>query len=684
MLAYIHPTRCLFVLALFTFVSFFCLDVECQNIIPQSRIDLVDVEGSSLSLAKEPLLPEGSDWHSPDVLVLKSEKSSIIVDVITARAIQYLTLQADNNDIYLIEKSLDGQSWDVLWTTPVSRDGQGLRTRSRSLEKPTLVRYLRIRPVTASRNGDVFFSVARFHVFAEKPQVWPPMLDYSIPNSSPAFFPLLDQPTVNLIKWYLTTVILLLLLWCALAKKISETAAAQRTRRITVVTATILCCLVWPNCLNFHHSAMSHMWEFYHYYIGAKYAPELRYTNIYLCTAVADIEDGLIDQVRERNMMNLKTNVIGSSSQAIESPRDCTGSFSPQRWSDFRHDIQWFRINSGTLSRWNASQQDHGFNATPVWMIFGKTLSDIVSVSRVNIALLSFIDHFYLIAAATVIFYFFSFEAACAAICFFCLNPLAPFGYTGAAFLRYDWLFWVIVCVAALKRERHSLAGFALTYATLLRLFPGVVFIGLTLKVIIDLMLHRKSTVLKSYGMFVCGCVFACMTLIPLSIIVAGRNDIWFEFIENTRKHLGTDSTNFMGLPYLVSHYMHGHLQWYAQYGAITAFLILFVFAVAKANRLWVVAILSVGLLPFLTTLSNYYYIIFMLFGLIWPINSCISFSLLVLSWLSQIPFIVDEIEYRQYAAQTVLVLLFVCLITAAFVFSRIRNKEVSSEYLLE
>ena len=47
----------------------------------------------------------------------------------------------------------------------------------------------------------------------------------------------------------------------------------------------------WPNLLNFHYSDFVHRWEFFHYYMGGKYLPELGYTKLYACTAVVDAED---------------------------------------------------------------------------------------------------------------------------------------------------------------------------------------------------------------------------------------------------------------------------------------------------------------------------------------------------------------------------------------------------------
>lgn len=54
------------------------------------------------------------------------------------------------------------------------------------------------------------------------------------------------------------------------------------------------------------------------------------------------------------------------------------------------------------------------------------------------------------------------------------LGTQAPAGlaWTGGAFLRFDWLFLVVLAVALLRKGRAFGAGFALGWAGLLRVFP--------------------------------------------------------------------------------------------------------------------------------------------------------------------------------------------------------------------
>src|SRR6185369_15389521 len=107
-----------------------------------------------------------------------------------------------------------------------------------------------------------------------------------------------------------------------------------------------------------------HTSDFYHYYIGAKYFPELGYTRLYACSAEAEIADGRVEEVRGRQMRDLETNALVPAAEIAAHPDACPSRFSPERWENFRHDVRYFREAMGP-PLWLSSQLDHGFNATP-------------------------------------------------------------------------------------------------------------------------------------------------------------------------------------------------------------------------------------------------------------------------------------------------------------------------------
>ena len=62
---------------------------------------------------------------------------------------------------------------------------------------------------------------------------------------------------------------------------------------------------------------------------------------------------------------------------------------------------------------------------------------------------------------------------AVAAIFWGCQLP-AEYFWTGGAFMRQDWLFWLVLSACLVRKRFHALGGAAFAYSTLLRVFPGL------------------------------------------------------------------------------------------------------------------------------------------------------------------------------------------------------------------
>src|SRR4029079_6885873 len=100
--------------------------------------------------------------------------------------------------------------------------------------------------------------------------------------------------------------------------------AVDSGHRVTLALLGAFSFFAWWNLGHFHFDHYEHVWEHYHYYMGAKYAPELRYSRLYECTAVADSEDGFRARVKKRHMRDLAvTNELGPSDAILANPRLC-------------------------------------------------------------------------------------------------------------------------------------------------------------------------------------------------------------------------------------------------------------------------------------------------------------------------------------------------------------------------
>src|SRR5262249_1164755 len=117
-------------------------------------------------------------------------------------------------------------------------------------------------------------------------------------------------------------------------------------------------------------------WDLAHYYLGAKYFPELGYTRLYQASAVAEADAGFESEVAERRQRDRGTGKFANGADALIEADRYRGRFSPARWRAFVADVVTLR---GWLSpaRWAQSQMDHGYNGTPAWAIAASVLANL-------------------------------------------------------------------------------------------------------------------------------------------------------------------------------------------------------------------------------------------------------------------------------------------------------------------
>jgi hypothetical protein len=559
----------------------------------------------------------------------------IDADLRVERKLRYLVLQGDDNDAYVVEASTDGKLYRHIWTAPVSRAGQGLRTRFVDLRKPVTARHLRVRGL----GGDGHYSISEVRAYCEAPPEWPPKLDVPEPKRG---WHAIDNPMMVLIKGVTAGVGTLLLLWFMIAAYRRSESTLRRTRNVLLALVGIVSFFNWWNLGHFHFDHYVHIWEHYHYYIGAKYGPELRYSRLYECTAVADMRDGLGTRVRKRKMRDLATdNELKASTAIIEDPERCTKHFTEGRFTQFRRDIRFFR-GRFSRDRWDQSQGDHGYNATPVWAIAGRLIADQVDLSWRNVKALAWIDSLMLVAMWLAVLWAFGWQAACVALIYWGCNFPARFYWNGGSFLRYDWQLWMVLGLCLLRKRYNFGAGMALTYATLLRIFPGFLVAALVLKVLYRMLRERRFVLARAHAIFAAGCITAMAILIPASGWATGGLDAWGEFAHNSEKHLSTALTNNMGLKTVLGYdfgtrakltrdnklddpfarWKDARAHFYEQSKPVLiAIIVLFCFMLARAgdrSEDWEAACLGAGLIVIAVELTCYYYGFLLTYGLLW------------------------------------------------------------------
>src|SRR6185503_21170371 len=94
-----------------------------------------------------------------------------------------------------------------------------------------------------------------------------------------------------------------------------------------------------------------HNYEFFHYFVGSKYFPELGYTRLYECANVAEAEQGFRRRVELRKTRDLTKNELVLAKYVLEDPerfkKGFVRPFTPERWAAFKKDIAFFRDRAG-------------------------------------------------------------------------------------------------------------------------------------------------------------------------------------------------------------------------------------------------------------------------------------------------------------------------------------------------
>ncbi len=176
--------------------------------------------------------------------------------------------------------------------------------------------------------------------------------------------------------------------------------AAGPGRWLRVLSALGL--FAYFNFGSFHFQGIYvHLWDTLHHYLGAKYVDELGYDGLYECIAVADAEDPQLGpHAGQRVLTNLRTNGTTTAAEVIAHPERCRARFSAARWSAFKADVAFFRARFPPPD-WQHVTEDHGFNASPVWVLVAHPLAGEGPVTATRLGVLATLDPLLMLAAFT-------------------------------------------------------------------------------------------------------------------------------------------------------------------------------------------------------------------------------------------------------------------------------------------
>ncbi len=238
-------------------------------------------------------------------------------------------------------------------------------------------------------------------------------------------------------------------------------------------------------------------YDILHYYLNAKYSDELGYDMLYPAVIVADSLTVNRFQGRITKYRHAADHSYRNREQAIAMAPEIKGLFNGRRWKEFVSDYHFLqgRIRDGT---WKTILQDRGYNATPVWNMVGRTLSNLVPVEDLKI--LCLLDALLMIAMLVAVYWAFGAEALAFCLLFIGVSYSFRWPVVGWSVLRLDWMVALVSGAAFMKKERYKTAGILFGYATCMRIFPAVFMFGLVAKGIHGIVKNREIPVSRIWA----------------------------------------------------------------------------------------------------------------------------------------------------------------------------------------
>ncbi|HEX4381667.1 MAG TPA: hypothetical protein VH083_01915 [Myxococcales bacterium] len=209
-----------------------------------------------------------------------------------------------------------------------------------------------------------------------------------------------------------------------------------------------------------------HLWDQYHYFVGSKFFPELGYDGLYVATIQARREQ-LPELPPPARLRDLRTNALVSLAAAADHTREVRARFSDARWREFSADAARFYLRDDIFL-------DNGLKATPSHIQILRLFSRWLPFRTRSMYLLALLDFVLLALSAYVIHRAFGLEALAGVALTFGIGFCSRYYWVGGAFLRQDWLAALILAAASLRSGRNKLAGAAVAYASVVRIFPAI------------------------------------------------------------------------------------------------------------------------------------------------------------------------------------------------------------------
>ena len=555
---------------------------------------------------------EGDEWLTDVTSRFLSARSFVEYDLGGERPLRCALAQADNNDVYNLLGSLDGQNWQPLWRVGADA-ASGMRLRSQKLEASA--RYVRL----SATGGDALYSVSEIALYSECPSIWPPSelirtrgvavadtvitkvvifgifvvlfllvhrrsaarIHYVLILPALAAGLMLAQELARLYPFFdqepsLRALLAGLAALVALKEAFFKEAAAPHRK---VVLGILGFCAVMAFATYYHFGASQFFDEstgqrtfvntgvLHNDFPSAKYFRELRFDglNVAALAAYVDNTPGLArERLANVRVRDLRDGPMRLGSELIDEMTKVRARFSPERWQEFRRDMKYFADTMGEAD-YLAGLQEHGGDATPAWILPASLLFSHLPASAGTLTATGLIDPLLLLLLFCVVARTFGLRVMLYLVILWGTSDFANLGTNWAgATLRQDWLVALGLGACALKVGRPFLGGVLVGYAGMVRLFPSGAALFLAVPAVwfaVDTWReHRRiprfaelRAAQRPALRALAGAAACIVGALLLTTIFFGVGDNWGAWQQKTEIHSSGPSANNLGMRNVVA-----------------------------------------------------------------------------------------------------------------------------------
>jgi len=419
-------------------------------------------------------------------------------------------------------------------------------------------------------------------------------------------------------------------LWVVLRR---ATGARNRFERLVFAFAVAILLVTvfhqnhWDRTLGLYQNTRIRAWNMYHYYIGSKYFNELGYDQLYIQTVIADRENKNQRLTKVKTIRDLNDYRKKKLKHLV--PEKRSDKWTDKRWTEFKGDLAVFFPRAGKKT-WKSILRDRGYNPTPFWNTVGNAVSRSLDITKNNQLLFATsIDLALYAVMIGCIIWAFGIEAALLLFLAFLLMPFNVSRIIGG-YIQYDWMAAIVAGICFVKKKRPVGAAIFLGFATMARVFPLIITMGLFAPGALKFIKSRKIE--KFYLVFAAVFVVVIIVGIIIGSFSAYGFGGWMKWKSNisVHNHEMTFGEGRIGLKHIFVHKLGEKLKWEGEdgrkgifkkqkniyYGAAFIYFLLFCLTIYFTRNNLNALLAAMILIYILLVPSHYYWSILALFVL--------------------------------------------------------------------